>query len=278
MIAAPIVCGFLGEKVAWHWGFGAAGVGMVFGLMVYLSSRKWLPPDPIARGAEKVVHPPMTAREWRTVAVLAAMVPVLGVAFIGNQEIFNGYLVWGKDNYQLNLLGQTMPVSWLLSMDAFVSVGTTLFVIWFWHWWARRWKEPDEIVKIAAFTFIAACAPLVLAFASLQAAGGHKIGLGWGLAFHLVNDIGFSGIYPIGMALFSRAAPPALGATVVNGFVFCVFICNLLVGKLAGMLASMPAPTFWTMHAALIAAAAVVLLVFAKLFRRTLAPETEADR
>src|SRR5262249_38102890 len=37
VILAPIVCGTLGEKVAWHWGFGAAGVGMFIGLVVYLA-------------------------------------------------------------------------------------------------------------------------------------------------------------------------------------------------------------------------------------------------
>lgn len=30
-----LICGFLGEKVGWHWGFGAAGVFMVFGLIQY---------------------------------------------------------------------------------------------------------------------------------------------------------------------------------------------------------------------------------------------------
>src|SRR5262249_15502870 len=45
VIVAPLVCGFLGEKVAWHWGFGAAGVGMTVALAVYLSGRKYLPPD-----------------------------------------------------------------------------------------------------------------------------------------------------------------------------------------------------------------------------------------
>jgi POT family proton-dependent oligopeptide transporter len=34
---APIVTGVLGERVGWHWGFGAAGVGMLIGLLVYRS-------------------------------------------------------------------------------------------------------------------------------------------------------------------------------------------------------------------------------------------------
>jgi len=32
----PIVCGFLGERIDWHLGFGAAGVGMALGLVLYV--------------------------------------------------------------------------------------------------------------------------------------------------------------------------------------------------------------------------------------------------
>ncbi|MDA0204351.1 MAG: peptide MFS transporter [Acidobacteria bacterium] len=32
---APLICGTLAQKVGWHWGFGAAGVGMLFGLIQY---------------------------------------------------------------------------------------------------------------------------------------------------------------------------------------------------------------------------------------------------
>ncbi len=33
------VCGTLGEKVGWHWGFGAAAVGMLAGLIPYIVAR-----------------------------------------------------------------------------------------------------------------------------------------------------------------------------------------------------------------------------------------------
>lgn len=36
---APIVCGYLGEVIGWHWGFGAAAVGMIAGLITYLIGR-----------------------------------------------------------------------------------------------------------------------------------------------------------------------------------------------------------------------------------------------
>ena len=51
VIVAPLVSGTLGESYGWHYGFGAAGIGMVISLFVYLSGRKWLPADP-ARSRE----------------------------------------------------------------------------------------------------------------------------------------------------------------------------------------------------------------------------------
>ncbi|MFP5355000.1 MAG: peptide MFS transporter, partial [Gemmatimonadota bacterium] len=36
-LIAPLITGLLGERVGWHWGFGAAGVGMLFGLLTFRS-------------------------------------------------------------------------------------------------------------------------------------------------------------------------------------------------------------------------------------------------
>lgn len=39
---APLICGYLGQKVNWHYGFGAAAVGMFLGLIQYKTSEKYL--------------------------------------------------------------------------------------------------------------------------------------------------------------------------------------------------------------------------------------------
>jgi POT family proton-dependent oligopeptide transporter len=39
---APIVCGYLGQRVDWHLGFAAAGVGMLLGLVQYVAGAKYL--------------------------------------------------------------------------------------------------------------------------------------------------------------------------------------------------------------------------------------------
>jgi POT family proton-dependent oligopeptide transporter len=41
-ILGPFICGTLGEKVNWHWGFSAAGFGMILGLIQYKRGDKYL--------------------------------------------------------------------------------------------------------------------------------------------------------------------------------------------------------------------------------------------
>ena len=34
------ICGYLGENIGWHYGFGAAGIGMAFGLIQFVMTKK----------------------------------------------------------------------------------------------------------------------------------------------------------------------------------------------------------------------------------------------
>jgi POT family proton-dependent oligopeptide transporter len=39
---SPLACGWVGEKVNWHWGFGLAGIGMTLGIVQYLMGARYL--------------------------------------------------------------------------------------------------------------------------------------------------------------------------------------------------------------------------------------------
>ena len=277
VIVAPIVTGFLGEKVAWHYGFGAAGVGMAIAVVVYRWGRKYLPPErPRGAAAKSAPSEKFTGRDWATMAVLIALLPVLAATAIGNQEIFNAYLLWGEQNYNLVFFGETMPVSWLVSLDAIISTATVGGALVFWSVYARYRKEPNEIIKLAIGALIAAGAPMILAMASANvAATGEKASLLWGLGFHIVNDIGFAMVFPVGLALFSRAAPRQVGGLFIGIYYLHLFICNFATGKVAGLIETMSGYNFWAMHAAIVFGGALALVVFAVLFDKLLAPKAE---
>jgi len=275
VIVAPLIVGTLGEEKGFAWGFAAAGIGMALGLLTYLSGLRHMPASRRAGAAAPGTR--LTAHEKKTVLVLFLLVPIFSLCFVGNQQIFNAYLLWGEAHYDLVFRGRSMPVSWLLSLDAFISTAAIFGSLIFWRWWATKRRVPDEPVKIGFGTLIAACAPLSLALGTLLNPGG-KLGLIWGIGFHVINNIGFANIYPIGMALYSRASPPQIAGTMVSVYTLGIFGAGILDGKLGGLLETMDPAHFWVMHAVLVAIGGALMLLASRLFGSMLAPKSEADR
>ncbi len=278
VIASPFVCGTLGQVYGWHYGFGAAGVGMVIGLVIYLMGRSHFPVEqPIRRDVATPARPPLTGADWLKIAVLIGILPVLAVAMVGNQEIFNAYLVWGQANYQLVFFGKTMPITWILSFGSIISAGTIAVSVGFWRWFGTRWTEPDEITKVTVGVMLGSTAPLLLAAASTIIAATHvKVGLGWAIAFEVVNDLGFANVFPVAIALYSRAAPKGLTGLMVGCFYLHLFMGNLFVGWVGGLLEKMPATSFWLLHTGLMVGAAAILLAVRLVAGKILAPSSDA--
>jgi POT family proton-dependent oligopeptide transporter len=272
---APLVCGALGEEVGWHWGFGAAGVGMVIGLVIYLAGRRHLPPDPLTeRRAAKAPRPAMTRRDIVVLVLLLFMVPVLAVSAIGNQQMFNAYLVWADRSYEFMLFGHRMPTSFLVSFDAITGFFTLGGTVVFWRLYASRWREPDEMSKLIIGCLISSTAfVLVMFVAGRHEATGVKPALWVALAVNTLNNLGFANVFPVSLALYSRAAPRAIAGTVVGIYYLFLALANYLVGVVGGWLEIMPAGRFWGIHVGAILGAAMVFVAIKLVFGKLLLPE-----
>jgi POT family proton-dependent oligopeptide transporter len=273
VIAAPLIAGTLGEKVGWHYGFGAAGVGMLIALVIYLSGRRHLPPDPPLRGAS-VERPKLQPGEGKTILLLVALLPIMAASVLCNQQIFNAYLVWADRAVNLEIMGQKAPTTWLITLDATVSVSFLAIMVVFWRMWATRFKEPDEIGKLTIGAFVSVGGVLCLAAgAAIAEATGTKVNILWCVAFHVLNSIGFANILPVSLALFARAAPKAVSGSIIGVYYLHLFMANQTVGIIGGLLEKMPASRFWLMHAGIALGAGVVFLAVGRLFSRRLSHE-----
>ena len=99
-----------------------------------------------------------------------------------------------------------------------------------------------------------------------------KVSFIWTLGYTLVNDIGFANILPVGLALYSRAAPRRLEGLLIGIYYLHLFIGNTFVGWLAGFLETMPGQAFWGLHAVLVALAGLLFFGVRFAFGRLLAP------
>ena len=263
VIIAPLISGSLGQNVGWHWGFGCAGVVMVLGLAIYLSGTRYLPPDNLRReaSAPKV---PLTGDDWKRIVALLLLVPVLAVALLTNQEIFNAYLVWGDAHFQLNYFGRDIPSSWLITLDAILSFLMLGVVAAFWNWRGKRGWEPDELGKMIIGSIFTMAGGLCL-FLAAATQGSDKISLFWPVMFHLVNAIGFSHILPVSLALFTKLSPKSLTSTMLGIYYLAFFSANAIVGYVGGLYSSLPTTTFWLIHVASAGVGLVAFILF-KLF------------
>jgi proton-dependent oligopeptide transporter, POT family len=76
----PMVCGWLAAEKGWHWGFAAAGVGMVLGLIQFRASRRLLGQAGVNRGNENPLH--ISERALLVCGILAAVI-VLTIGLAG---------------------------------------------------------------------------------------------------------------------------------------------------------------------------------------------------
>jgi POT family proton-dependent oligopeptide transporter len=97
---SPLVCGYLGQQIGWHWGFGAAGVGMTLGLLQYVIGGPRLGDAGVLR-----VKPAGAGALWaRIVAAIAVAGAVL-------------YLLWDYRN-AIVLVGTAALFAWLIRQAA----------------------------------------------------------------------------------------------------------------------------------------------------------------
>ena len=208
----------------------------------------------------------------RTLA-LVILIPIMAISLLTNQEIFNAYLVWGDQHFDLRILGHAFPSSWLISIDAGVSFAMLVAVAAFWSWWGRRHWEPDEITKMIIGTAFVIVAGLCLFMGALTQPAGGKISLFWPMMFEVTNAIGFAHALPVSLALFSKLAPKAIGATVIGLYYLAFFAANKMVGLVGGLYSTLPTTTFWLIH---VASAVVGLLGFA-VFKLALGRQMSAN-
>lgn len=76
---APLICGYLGQEIAWHYGFGAAGVGMVLGVVQYVLGGAALGDA----GVEPASATPDARARWRRQATLWGGLFVAMAAMVG---------------------------------------------------------------------------------------------------------------------------------------------------------------------------------------------------
>ena len=137
---APLVCGVLGEKLGWHYGFGAAGVGMVIGVIVFAVGQKMLGTLGFPPGREVTEQSSLTARDWTTIVVTSVL--MIAVVYL----VLQGW----------NLLNPAQFGVTPFAACLYILLAAALFML-LRHWMnrARNAANPEALTPIEIHRIIA---------------------------------------------------------------------------------------------------------------------------
>jgi len=266
---APLICGTLGEFYGWHWGFGAAGVGMLAGLLIYICGGKYLPPQNAPPRATMPSEPTRTGRS--TLFVLVAIGLAVTIFRGAYEQVGNTVALFADAGIDRATPLGTIPMTWFQALNPLLVFLMTPFLLARWKRNALFGRELSSMRKMACGASIVACAYVLLALAASFAGDAHASWI-WLFVFFVVFTLGELYILPTGLGLFARLAPPALGATTIAGWFLAIFTGSLAAGVVGTLWSRMSHPAYFVILAAIAALAATLLLALDRATRRV---ETE---
>ena len=267
---APLICGTLGEELGWHYGFGAAGVGMAIGLCVYLYATRTLPPDERSRTLAAGPSQPLGRDEWRAIGAIVLLALPVTFFWATYEQQGNTLALWADSNTDrtINLLiwsGQ-IPVTWFQVFNPFMIFAFTPFMLMLWRSQAERGTEPSSVAKMAYGCFGVTLANLIMFAAAANADGGKASWL-WLFSYFVVITIGELYLSPTSLSLVTKVAPARTVSMMMGVWLGTSFTGNLVAGYLGSFWSSMDKGSFFLMIAAVSAAAGVVILGFVRPLR-----------
>lgn len=268
-VVGPLVCGLLAQEFGWHVGFGLAGILMLLGLVTYLAGYNLLADTICAvRPVDILPKTKLGRAEWRTIACLFAVMSITIFQSIAYYQNSNIALIWTESSVDLNLLGFHIPVAWFNSIDPLISILAVPFLLKHWQRQAEGRGEQGEVAKIGTGAWIACVANLLLV---IGCAVTDKVPVLVPVAYDFLLGVAFLYYWPTLLALVSRAAPPAVRATLMGTVFLSLFIADFIVGWLGGFYERMTPTEFWAMHAAIAAVGGLLAFLFGRRLESLLA-------
>jgi len=267
----PLVCGGIGDKLGWHWGFAAAGIGMVIGMVIYAGNLRLLPSDP-PRGRARPVDASssLSREERRRLGAIIVVIMLLLTYNLPFGQTYNIFPLWISQAADLRVTsGFTLPIPWYMAADGFITVASTPLVLALWRRQAARGREPDEIGKVAVGCAMMAVGDLL--FTALAATTPpHHLFWGWGFAYFAIVSTSYLFTMPVLLALVSRATPPRLVGTMMGLAYAGLFVANVGGGWLGRYYEPLGPPGFWGLQAAIASSGLLAALVLRRPLGSTL--------
>jgi proton-dependent oligopeptide transporter, POT family len=267
---APLICGWLGQKVNWHFGFAAAGVGMVLGLIQYVAGRKYLTPvseveakPSLVAAAPVATREPFSRQDWLRISAAVILTLFAFMFWAGFEQAGSSLSLFADRATRLNIGSFTFPSSWFQSVEPmFVIMFSPIFA---WIWLSLGRREPSSPAKFTlGLMFLAFSFLLLVPAARAFDASGAKVSPMWLVGLYFLQMLGELCLSPVGLSMVTKLSPPRIVGLMMGVWFLATALGNYAAGWLAGLLADRTYSQVFFFAFSSVAVATVVLALLIK--------------
>jgi POT family proton-dependent oligopeptide transporter len=238
-----IICAQLAEspRFGWHWGFAAAGVGMLAGLALYLSLRpKYLAgigdaPNRAIAATVAPVDAPLTRDERDQLTALLVLFAFTIVFWMAYEQASTSLNFFAQDRTRRTFGSLVIAAGSFQSINPVVIVLAAPLFAALWRALARRGREPSTPTKMAAGLLLVAAGYVVMVLAAQRADRGVLVSPLWLVAVYTFHSFGELCLSPIGLSLVTKLSPTKIVARVMGVWFFATALGEFLAGQFAAL-------------------------------------------
>ncbi|MWV26469.1 peptide MFS transporter [Aurantiacibacter rhizosphaerae] len=267
-----IIAGYLGVTIGWAYGFGAAGIGMLLGLIVFILGKPLLlgqgePPKPLAKGTEWTMYgigAIGVAIMWLLIqyqSVVGGLMLVCGVALLAYVlvEAFKLDKHPRERMFAILFLIALQPLFWglfeqaggslNLFTDRFIDLGgvpapifqsiNPIYIILLapvfaglWTWLGRRGLEPSTPAKFGLGLVQLGFGFLVLVWGAASVGANELIPVIFLFGIYLFHTTGELCLSPVGLSAMNHLAPRHLASLIMGAWFFATAGGNFVAGMI----------------------------------------------
>jgi POT family proton-dependent oligopeptide transporter len=266
---APLICTPLGQNINWHFGFAAAGVGMVCGLIQYVYGRKYLVPvspatkSTIVASAEETPgpSPTFTHEDWGRISAALILILFSFIFWAGFEQAGSSLSLFADQATRLTMFGRTYASGLFQSVEpAFVLIFSPVFA---WVWLKLGTRNPSSPTKFTlGIFFLSLSFLLIMPAAKFYESSGQRVSPWWLIGLYFLQMLGELCLSPVGLSMVTKLSPPRVVGFMMGLWFFATGSGNFVAGWLAGLLQN---KSFSEVFMIAFVTAAVVTLILAVL-------------
>jgi len=270
----PIICTPLGQQINWHYGFAAAGVGMVLGLIQYAYGQKYLVPVSEVKTATKLTDPQpvapnarFTREDWGRITAASILTLFALIFWAGFEQAGSSLTLFADRATRLTFFGRQFASGLFQSVEPFFVI--VLSPVFAWIWLKLGTRNPSSPLKFTmGLFFLSLSFLLILPAAKYYEAHGTRVSPLWLVGLYLLQCLGELCLSPVGLSMVTKLSPARIVGFMMGIWFFATAMGNYVAGWVAGFLENRPFSDVFMIATLTSAAATLVLAVLIPPIRR----------